>query len=269
MKGYSYLLFPLLLLASTVQTNAISDDCGDGTQQLTFEFFSDIDSSREQSWVLSCDDGTIPWELKRGDYPYTWVTRRRWWNYWRQPVDNIREDLCLADDVTCTFTIEDSYGDGLLEGGYYALIHGSTTVAAYDHSAFEEKAYCVGPSCPVPPIEEEEQCEWLYFYLRLDGLPAETSYTVTCDGEPVLGGSGFTVAVQEIEEEVCIPVSSCCTVTVTDTGNDGLTSFASGGEEEDGEISVYFLSNKVVHYKGNSGEEFSVLEKSFGLGCED
>jgi hypothetical protein len=244
-----------LLVATFLPNRSLGEDCNAGQQTVEFNLFLDEDSATEQGWTLSCDGETI-WDVPVGSLE---AEPNSLSNSFSQ------DQVCVPENATCDFTIEDSYGDGLLLPGNYILKWGATTIAVYDHTPFEERSYCFGVNCAVPPQEIAEDCDIVYMYLKTDAKPEETSYSVECNGETIWEGSNHTVANDEIQLETCIAPNSCCKLSVHDSGNDGLSN---GGEDENyGAIFLEWAYMQIIRYEGSNGYEFGTVMVDFGLGC--
>jgi hypothetical protein len=257
---HKHLVATLLLLLSSLLPEAThAEDCPQpGEQEAVLTVFLDEDSEKENGWSMQCDGATI-WDVSIGSLEATAGIRMRK----HRPF--VVDTACIPETATCTFTIEDTYGDGLLYPGYYTLTYGATSVAIYDRKPFHENSMCFGPECPVLPDEIAQDSDDLYFYLKLDENPEETEYSIECGaGNTILEGKGFTQAdaFREIEEEIKVEPFACCTLTIRDSGNDGLK------EQGDFNGNVVYLdwaTHEVISYKRDV--EFGTLSIKFGLGC--
>jgi hypothetical protein len=246
----------------------LAEDCFAGEEEVEFTLFFDEDSTKEQGWTLQCGDDVL-WNVAAGDLAAQAVKR----SPLRKSRPYVRNTACVAADTmsTCVFTIEDTYGDGMLWPGYYVLKWGATTVAVYDRKPFKEKSYCFGGvDCATQPLLEVAQdYDDVYFYLKLDANPQETSYQVVCDGgEELLEGGEFDAsqAYEEIEVSTVIEPFACCTLTIKDGGSDGLNS-PEPGFENDFSIYLDWAGHQVLAYDAQAGFEFGSLSIDFGLGC--
>ena len=135
------LLFLLLLLDTSV--TGLTGDCYDGEMEVEFVLFLDEDSWTEQAWFMQCTgyDDAI-WNNTVG-----FLEEFRPYLERRYPP-RIIDQACVNENSTCVFTIEDSWGDGLLHPGQFWLTYEATTIAIYTHTIpFEELSYCFGPLC--------------------------------------------------------------------------------------------------------------------------
>lgn len=236
-----------------------AEDCGAGTQLVEFFIQLDQDSNQETGWSLQCDHEEI-WSVPLGYLEETESLR----------VDNqMLLSTCVDKSMTCDFTIQDSYGDGLVEGnGSFYLRYGATTVVSYDMSQgeFSELSYCFGPGCKQDPLEDSDECSMVYLAIGLDAHPEDLSYQVECNDEVVLQGLGGEAkpAFDMIEENACMPLNSCCKFTVTDSRGDGLTA-VSGGDF--GWIYLEYGLEKVFGYSGDDDGPFTTKTADFGYGC--
>ena len=238
---------------------SLANDCYPGEQEVDFTLFLDEDSDKEQGWNMQCDGQTI-WEVPVGILQETNMHRERMHRNW------VRDTACIPETATCDFTLEDSYGDGMYNPGYFYLRYGTTTIATYDNEPFHEKSFCFGPDCPDLPQELAETCDLVYFFLKYDSHPEDNSFKVECDTAGViLEGSGLDdAAFNETEFQTCIEPFSCCTLTITDSESDGMTS--TDGEFY-GSAYVEWANQRIFAYDGSSGYEFGNVSIDFGLGC--
>mmetsp|Transcript_24179 Transcript_24179/g.42490 ORF Transcript_24179/g.42490 Transcript_24179/m.42490 type:complete len:393 (+) Transcript_24179:95-1273(+) len=270
-KSKTLLPFLVGIPSLLVQAQQIQNSCPSNEEPLEFRFFTDSASWLENGWTLECEDafdGTreTVWDVPPGSLKFSPTTQI------------IRESTCITDTTSCFLTITDSAGNGLLSTneengftGWFAFLHGATTVATYSNEPdphFSKLEYCVGPKCEKPAQEAEfnsaSQCETAYLALQLDAHPEETSYQLVCDGETVWDGKDFTQAGAYLEEEACIAATSCCTFTVSDDGTQGLTAEHNGNP---GFVYLEWYFQGLMEYDGVTGEEFDTKSIQFGLGC--
>ena len=263
------------------------EQCPVGEQALEFRFFTDSSSWKDNGWILECDNADnqkqLVWSIPIGAIDKASHTQV------------IREAACVPDTSTCSLKILDASGDGLKgdnsEGnsfvGWFALLHGATTVATYksvETPEFSELTYCVGPNCDQEPQEvHDEDCEDIvYLAMQLDNNPTETSYQLVCGGEGdglfdkkvVWNGSGFTQPGAFVEEETCLPKNACCEFIVIDGTSNGLTSAIPQASRTSGSKAkgfIYLEKNfkPVLEYDGSTGEEFGVLTKRFACAADN
>lgn len=275
----------MVLLSSGVSA---AEQCPVGEKALEFRFFTDSSSWKDNGWILECDDMNDKKEL-----------------VWSIPIGSIdkashtqviREAACVPDTSTCTLKIFDASSDGLQgdnsEGnsfvGWFALLHGATTVATYksvETPEFSELTYCVGPNCDQEPQEvHDEDCQDIvYLAMQLDNNPTDTSYQLVCGGEDdgifdkkiIWNGSGFTQPGAFVEEETCLPKNACCEFIVVDGTSNGLTdtvpqaSRTFGSTQAKGFIYLEKNFEPVLEYDGSTGEEFGVLTKRFACAADN
>jgi len=257
-----------------------------GEQPLEFRFFTDNHSWQENGWTLECkyEDGEekLVWETPIGSLKHSTRT------------EIVREAACVPDTATCTLRVFDSKGDGLQgredgdstpHSGWFAFLHGATTVGTYknlESPAFSELTYCVGPDCDQEPQEiqtNDENCQdIIYLAMQLDNKPQDTTYKLVCgaDKQVIWDGKDFTEAGAYIEEETCLPKNACCKFIVTDEDTLGLTSSVdtndpslSTGSRSTGFLYLERNFEPILEYDGSSGEEFSVLSKTFGCSADE
>jgi hypothetical protein len=249
----------LLLLASLLPAATYAEDCAQpGEQEAIFTLFLDEDSDKENGWKMQCDD-VVVWNVPTGSVLETAGFRTKMHRSF------IRDTACIPVTSTCTFTIEDARGDGLQYPGYYTLTYGATTISVYNRKPFHENSVCFGPKCTVLADEVAQDYDDLYFYLKLDANPEETEYSIVCGVNTILEGKGYVSAdaYLVIEEEAKVEPFACCTLTISDAGNDGLKE----QEEEFNGNAVYldWATHEVISY--GSDVEFGTLSIDFGLGC--
>lgn len=122
-------------------------DCPDGEELAILDIMLD-ENPIETGWKLNCDKS----EYNVFDTPSGFILDA-------EPYSWIEEHSCISTQSTCSFTMYDSGGDGLLGDGWYALRFGATTIAAYEFATnvpFRAETVCFGPSCDVPPLELED-----------------------------------------------------------------------------------------------------------------
>uniref|UniRef100_A0A6U9Z0Q7 Uncharacterized protein n=1 Tax=Pseudo-nitzschia australis TaxID=44445 RepID=A0A6U9Z0Q7_9STRA len=272
-------LLVLLSFLSSGVAAAIETCQNNNEQPLEFRFFTDNNSWKDNGWTLDCqyEDSSqkLLWET-----PIGFINREK-------QTEVIREAACVPDSATCTLRIYDASGDGLQGGnadsdgeaytGWFAFLHGATTVGTYksvEDPAFHELTYCVGPNCNKAPQEvqtNDEDCQDIvYLAMQLDNRPQDTTYQLICgsDSEVVWDGKDFTEAGAYVEEETCLPKDACCQFVVTDSDTNGLTApvdvNASSSSRAMGYIYLERNYEPVLEYDGNTGQEFDVLSKTFG-----
>ena len=266
-----------------------AEQCPKGEQPLEFRFFTDNNSWKDNGWILECDskegDRDLVWSIPIGSIEKASHT------------EVIREAACVPDKSTCTLNIFDAGSDGLQGSkngkpgdtsfaGWFALLHGATTVATYkslEDTEFSELTYCVGPDCDQEPQEVHKDCEDIvYLAMQLDNNPTDTSYQLVCGGEKkdvfdkqlIWNGNGFTEAGAFVEEETCLPKNACCEFIVVDGNSNGLTESVkktrnSDGVQSSGYIYLEMNFDPVLEYDGSTGEEFGVLTKRFNCAADN
>lgn len=267
-----------------------AEQCQLGEKPLEFRFFTDNNSWKDNGWILECDseDGhrELVWSIPIGALDLSSHT------------EVIREAACVPDTSTCTLNIFDAAGDGLQGGnngkpgantfaGWFALLHGSNTVATYkglEKPEFSELSYCVGPNCDLVPqqVHDEDCQDTVYLAMQLDNNPTDTSYQLICGGEGdgvfdktvYWSGSGFTEPGAYVEEETCLPKDACCEFIVVDGNSNGLTETVKttrngSGAQSQGFIYLEMNFEPVLEYDGSNGEKFGVLTKKFACAAEN
>mmetsp|Transcript_48362 Transcript_48362/g.54824 ORF Transcript_48362/g.54824 Transcript_48362/m.54824 type:complete len:695 (-) Transcript_48362:14-2098(-) len=301
-------LLPSLLLLASSQVSGIETCQQDDEQPLEFRFFTDNNSWNDNGWTLECayDDETkaLVWEVPVGSLKYEARTQV------------IREAACVPDTATCTLRIFDASGDGLQSSvlptdangiplpinplsddipesfsGWFAFLHGSTTVGTYQNVKwpnFSELTYCVGPNCSEENQEQDasspqlsnndENCQDIvYLAMQLDAQPQDTSYQLVCNNgvDIIWDGRDFTEAGSYVEEETCLPKDACCEFIITDTETNGLTSaldttqllVGTTTQRSTGFVYLEWNFEPILEYDGATGEQFDVLTASFACGA--
>jgi hypothetical protein len=253
--------FIIALLA--VAHSARAEDCDAGEEKLEFTLYLDEDSLTENGWSLACQNMGTVWTMPIGSLQSTDPTAD---GYVRLDVDapSVTEQVCISADVTCDFTLEDAYGDGLLYPGYFYLMYGGETIAVSEpEEEFFEKSYCLGPNCVQEPQDTTEACDDVYVYARADANPEQNSIAIACDDEMVFEHT-FTAPQETIEFDECIPRAKCCTMTIMDSAKDGLDIL------EGASIYAEWANNVILRYDDISNAfEFDSVSYDFGLGCQE
>ena len=259
----SCLLIAAAAISSWLLPSAKASDCNVGENQLEFTLFLDEDSVTENGWSLTCDgEGTV-WNVAVGTiqsvFPDVIVDPDI------NPSPFVTEKVCLPEDTTCTFTLEDTHGDGLLSPGYYYLTLGPTTIAVSEEGEeFKEKSYCFGPSCQIVAREVAENCDYVYLHFQADDHPEESSVEITCNGSTIFSKSDFTTPGEAIEFEQCVPPDQCCALTIHDSeSKNGLNSL------EGGHVLLEWANQVILRYDATNDYEFETLSRNFGSTCPE
>jgi hypothetical protein len=296
-------------LVAPTMTTAQWDDCAAGEAHILFGLLTDADSRTEQSWTMTCGlEGVEIWNVSTDNWPANDVEPHQW----------TFSEACIDSTWTCTFTLKDSYGDGLQEGmgddskGYYTLTYNAETIAVYDGQPFLQHVYCVGPSCTSASSSSLESnadsdCDTVYLSITLDNDPTGIQYSVTCQQPPTeqqlqqQQESGVkksnTVVVllwnettlEQVDagttmeyEEACVQLATvCCTFSIADASNDGLTvpihnisdaasnsSSSSSTADTYGKVFLEAANQAIWNYDGSMpGSMFSSYSVQFGGAC--
>jgi hypothetical protein len=226
------------------------DECANGEELVVLNIL--LDSTPEQTgYSLVCDMSDL-WE-KTADTaePDSWLT----------------DTVCVPESAQCTFSISDSASDGLLDGGWYSLTFGATTVAVYDYTPFTENTYCFGQGCTtadpaLAPLEvleeEEEECDTVFFGIKFDEAPQDVGILLSCDGVPIWTHLSFgpSMASESITLEECVSPSACCTFSVLDSANNGLAA--------PGNFELEVAYDSLMNYEGSMGLQYGLLSVAFG-----
>ena len=222
-------------------------ECANGRELFSVNILLDS-TPAETGYSLVCMTGGDLWDVPTGS-----IT---------SPAETWVEDfVCVATTDHCVFSITDSSGDGFTDDGWYSLTYGATTIAVYDYTAFTEETYCLGSACTELPLElAEPECDPVFLGITFDSTPEDVGIYLTCEGTELWSYSSFgpVEANKFLTLEECVSPDACCTFTITDSENDGLTSPAAGSFE----LEVAYEA--VTSYDGESGLYYGSLSVSFG-----
>jgi hypothetical protein len=245
MKATLALLF--LPMVSACKRNLQPDvECADGRELFAMSILLDA-TPLETGYSLVCASGDL-WDVPAGS-----IT---------SPADTWVEDFACVDITDrCIFSITDSSGNGLFDDGWYSLTYGATTIAVYDYTAFTEETYCFGSGCDGLPLElVDVECDPVFLGITFDSNPEDVGIFLTCEGTTLWSylNFGASEANQFLTLEECVSPDACCTFTITDDENDGLTASTAGSFE----LEVAY--DTVTSYDGESGLSYGSLSLSFG-----
>jgi hypothetical protein len=241
--------------------SATANDCSEGEVKLEFTLYLDEDSHNENGWSLACEDVGTVWTIPVGSIQFTDPTATGYVHRDSDPA-YVKDQVCLSVDSTCHFTLEDTYGDGLVFPGYFFLTYGPKTIAVSEmEEEFFEKGYCVGPNCMLLPEETTQDCDYVYVFAQADLSPEQNTINIECNQEIVFQKT-FSVPEETAEFDECIPTTMCCTLTITDSAGDGLNVV------EGAQLHAEWASTVLVKYDtSDNAFEFQTASFDFGLGC--
>jgi hypothetical protein len=229
----------------------VQADCSGDEDVATLDLLLD-DHPEDTGLTMICDDEVI-WEVEQGSL--TSQEASSW----------VSHQYCAPKSVEkCVLTITDASGNGLEGDGWYSFVSGATTVAVYDGLPFFENVHCFGTACKEVAQEVadlETECNPIVFDIQLDSKPAETSFTLTCGDEVVWDVAGQNKPFHNIKLEECIPHDACCSLTIRDQGNDGLTL---GNKTHSGYFALEADYQDKIRYYGADGMQFGSLSVAFG-----
>jgi hypothetical protein len=225
--------------------------CNDGIQNGN-ETGIDCGGSNCPSCPVFCDDDWYHVTLTFDNYPKetSWQVTNAAGDVVASGDDyttaggTVIDSFCLGVDCY-TFTIEDSYGDGmccaygegsftvtnpsggvLFTGGQFGSQTSNDFCVTEDlcndgiQNGDETGIDCGGSQCPSCPIVCLDN--WVYLGLRLDQYPAETAWQIKDSSGTVLhSGSGYTVKNQLVIDSFCLP-DACYEFYITDSYGDGI-----------------------------------------------
>jgi hypothetical protein len=248
------LLLPTMVVAAATASSALAArelrprvECADGRELFSMSILLDS-TPLETGYSLVCNAGGDLWDVPTGSITSpgeTWV----------------EDFVCVATTDHCVFSISDSSGDGFTDDGWYSLTYGAATIAVYDYTAFTQETYCLGEGCTDLPLElAEPDCDPVFLGITFDSTPEDVGIYLTCEGTELWSHSSFgTVEANKfLTLEECVSPDACCTFTITDSENDGLTSPAAGSFE------LEVAHDVITSYDGTSGLNYGSLSVSFG-----
>jgi len=128
---------------------------------------------------------------------------------------------CLSSSNTYTFTIFDSYSDGICcsygNGSYRLAVDGAVVKSGATFGASESTTF--GSSSPPPPTPTID----VLVKITTDSYPAETSFKVTSQsGAVFMEGGSYTGQLTSYTESKSLSTSNQYTFTIFDSYNDGM-----------------------------------------------
>ena len=192
---------------------------------------------------------------------------------------SFNENLCLDESICYTFTMMDSYGDGIIGNGDFSLTVGGVVALSNPGSGWTELDKTFGdcsiaptPSTPAPtpvptasptlaPVQSpvQTQCSAgeieVLVSVTTDSWPNESSWTIDNSASDTVAGSAgpFDSASSTYSEDLCLDNSMCYTFTMMDSWGDGIVDNGGFSLSVNGSV---ILTNQV----GN----WSFLDKTFG-----
>jgi len=179
-------------------------------------------------------------------------------------------NYCLPPKCTYTFTIYDSYGDGICceEGdGYYSVTYNGDEIASGGEFGTEAATNfgCVAtsPPAPSPTLDCTSSEALLEVYLKTDNRPRKINWKVydTETGNEIVGVDDYTEDMKEEEftYKECVNRDICLEFEITKRDGGGIC--CSQGEGE-----------FIVEYDGvivaEGGDNFDAIYTSPTFGCE-
>jgi len=202
----------------------------------------------EISWELTDPDGNVVFE--GGDYP-------------EEEDTFVHVSKCLSSGKEHLFKIMDSYGDGMVEGGYYKLSYDGEVVVDLNGD-FEDG---FGESVTVPGGEMGSICDGHVFELELqtDIHGNEISWELEDpDGNIVREGGDWYPSEEETYDHVaiCLPSDGEYTFKIYDSYGDGM--------KEDAGYVLFYDGEVVVAHDGEFGlgESVAVPGGEMGSVCD-
>ncbi len=199
----------LLLFASLFSVNSFSQ-CATNEVQITINITTDNYPS-ETSWQLIDQNGG-GWFISPGALTLSGTT----YTY----------SYCVPDTNCYTFTISDTYGDGICcswGSGSYSVLADGVTVASGGSFTFSEATSNIG-GCLSPPTSCLANEIEIFISITTDNYPSETSWDLVDQngaGWYILAGD-LTQANTTYTWSICVPDTNCYSFTVYDSFGDGL-----------------------------------------------
>lgn len=236
-------------------------ECQDGEKEVSWDILFDAEPE-ETGWSLQCEDDmvwSVPALSYSGSSANTWATHK----------------ACVTENVTlCTFTLQDSDGDGLGEDAYYLLKFGARTVAVSNEaSSFTELSFCFGTDCDtnIESMGDEEddavlECQddekEVSWDILFDSEPEQTGWNLFCEGDmifnvPPLSYSGENANSWATQRKCVKENVTLCTFALQDSAGDGL--------DEDSYYLLKFGAETVA--VSNEASSFTELSFCFGTEC--
>ena len=141
----------------TSEPTVTPEECPTGTVATVVKVRTD-DYFEETSWEIKDSSGTVV--LSRSKYA--------------APASTYYDRICLDQSDCYSYTIYDTYGDGIIFGGFYEVFFNGDTVAAGDVFEFEAKAY-FGECDNVNPCGNKRK-KLFSLQLETDNYGSETSW---------------------------------------------------------------------------------------------
>lgn len=143
------------------------------------------------------------------------------------------ENACVDDWTSLSFTINDSYGDGICcsygSGSYTVKVNGNTVLSGGDFGSSETKSL-QPQTCPYGEeiIGDETVCKCAEDEMRVtvdlktDTYPKETNWTIsTCDGVE-LGMGSYKNSESQHTDSICVADYRAYRFQIYDTHGDGI-----------------------------------------------
>lgn len=151
----------------------------------------------------------------------------------------ISKEICVNDWTSLSFTINDSYGDGICcsygSGSYTVNVNGNTVLSGGSFGSSETRSLQSEPEpeacvhgedfidgklvCKCGPGEKRIAVD-----LRTDRYPSETSWAITTCGGDVVATGSYTQAQAEADhtDYICVESSSPYQFQISDSYGDGI-----------------------------------------------
>lgn len=199
---------------------------------------------------------------------------------------------CLDESLCYTFTIKDSYGDGMFAGGFFSVRVDNTVVFERAEGIFSELSspafggcQTTSPSVAVPtasptaapigpptipstsnapsvlasavPSPNDPTCALDELQVEItvltDAFPNENSWTLTSSNGEIRESVDFFNAFTRYEDSFCVASSACHVFTITDSYGDGIFIEGDFSLKVDGELKLQ-----------NPSEQWGSLVEEFG-----
>ena len=219
--------------------------CGINEVEITISITTD-DYPGETSWQLIDQNGG-GWYINSGDL--TQINTTYTYTY------------CVPDTNCYTFTIYDTWGDGICcnygNGSYVVSQDGSPVVSGGSFASSQSTSGIGG--CLLPPVSCSANEVEVFISITTDDYPLETSWQLVDQN-----GSGWFIAAGDLTQQnttytwsICVPDTNCYTYSIFDSWGDGICCFWGSGS--------YF-----INYNGSqvaSGSSFLSSETTSQIGA--
>lgn len=214
-----------------------------GEVQGNFGYSHTIQFSTPTIPPISCVDNEALFQLliRTDNYPdeSTWELRDNtnqlivWGDGYQSPTHSYTEYVCIRKDAFYTFTIYDSFGDGICcaEGfGSYSIKYDGVLLVGQGGEFESSETIQFGTPIPPPGSSCGNSAGLLELILRTDDYPSETSWELVDNNSDWLSTSGVGYfETRTYAKFFCLPKSGSYTFSIYDSYGDGICCAAGFG----------------------------------------